>query len=404
MNRVNMMSIMIAFLLISLAVGIPVLGQGIDFAGSTLHHNTYKSAKRTGEYLYCGGTYGIHIFDISDSSDPNLVGIYDFPLIHRMYIDGNIVLLIARSPSNIPGLRVLDITDPLNPHLIGSLDHDFEFYASEVYYQQTIFSTVEAVDSLGGAYSKVFVVDVSDPYNPSLADTLHLPLLSSGLWASDGFLHASSTAFGFWATAWSIYSLDNPSHPVHLSNMNFGPGLLEGLFSCQNYVYLNFETGLSIYDYSDIYNPSLVRIDDSGLFNNMLVIDETIGYAASTNSILTFDMSDPVYPEYMGGQDFPDGLYMFSYAGDTSFVTGGTSAFNPSVLSIIDFSNPYQPSILGEHRAPGVSYDVQLSEDYAYVANGISGLTVVNVADPEAPVVLDSYGPQRAKDVFIQGD
>jgi hypothetical protein len=102
--------------LISVCLALPADAQEMELVSSTLHYNPYYSIGKVGDYVYCGGGGGIHIFDIADPADPALVRICDFPGIYRMFIDGNYVFLLTITVSNeIPHLRVLEISDPLNP-------------------------------------------------------------------------------------------------------------------------------------------------------------------------------------------------------------------------------------------------------------------------------------------------
>ncbi|NQT33815.1 T9SS type A sorting domain-containing protein, partial [bacterium] len=51
------------------------------------------------------------------------------------------------------------------------------------------------------------------------------------------------------------------------------------------------------------------------------------------------------------------------------------------------------------------AYGVTIYGDYAYVADGDGGLCIIHIADPENPVLVDTYyAPDCVVDVFISGD
>jgi hypothetical protein len=76
-----------------------------------------------------------------------------------------------------------------------------------------------------------------------------------------------------------------------------------------------------------------------------------------------------------------------------------------SGLRVINVSNPEAPFELGVLDTPGRARGVEVVGNLAYVADGNSGLRVINVSNPEAPFelgVLDT--PGDALDVAVVGD
>jgi hypothetical protein len=60
-----------------------------------------------------------------------------------------------------------------------------------------------------------------------------------------------------------------------------------------------------------------------------------------------------------------------------------------SGLSIIDITNPSNPTLKGSYAGEG--WDVQVIGNYAYIANGYSGLQIVNISDPTAPTLINNF-------------
>ena len=55
-------------------------------------------------------------------------------------------------------------------------------------------------------------------------------------------------------------------------------------------------------------------------------------------------------------------------------------------LQVVNIANPAAPAAVGFYDTPGDAYDVAVAGDYAYVADGTAGLRVVNIANPAKPV------------------
>ena len=60
---------------------------------------------------------------------------------------------------------------------------------------------------------------------------------------------------------------------------------------------------------------------------------------------------------------------------------------------------------IGSYDTPGQAYGVFVSGNYAFVADGDSGLQIINTSDPGNPSLEGSYDtPGDAYDVFVSGD
>jgi hypothetical protein len=383
----------------------PVAGQEMEYVSSTLHHNPYYSIGKVGEYVYCGGRNGLHIFDITDPENPTLAKICDFPYIRMMFIDGQYTYLISHQEFYPLGLRILDVSVPLEPQIISELLRPIGDGSTVRYYDNTIYTHYGWYDSLTYPTTVIVTIDVSDPFEPLVSDSLIYPNSLSAMWASDGYLHVTTTTFDWAPNHWHILSLSNPAHPNHLQTMNFGQEYIFEISAYQQYIYLGMSSGANIYDISNPLNPQLVRIDSTSGFNSLLALNDTVAFTGWHNGIKTFNLSNPVYPVQMGYANISDDPYSFYNFGDTCFAT--TIDFygdNASKFNIIDFTDPYFPSIIGEHWTAGYSYDVQIAGDYAYIANGTSGLKIVDISNPEEPVILDNEIGTGAKDILIQGN
>jgi len=60
-------------------------------------------------------------------------------------------------------------------------------------------------------------------------------------------------------------------------------------------------------------------------------------------------------------------------------------------LRIIDVSNPAAPTEVGFYDTPGNAYGVAVAGNYAYVADDLDGLRIIDISNPAAPTEVGFY-------------
>jgi hypothetical protein len=112
------------------------------------------------------------------------------------------------------------------------------------------------------------------------------------------------------------------------------------------------------------------------------------------------DITNPAIPAFAGSYDTPGNAWGVAISGDYAYVADGGSG-----LQVIDITNPAIPTLAGSCATPGYARDVAISGDYAYVADDLSGLQVIDVSNPVIPTLAGSYNtPGYAWGVAISGD
>ena len=67
--------------------------------------------------------------------------------------------------------------------------------------------------------------------------------------------------------------------------------------------------------------------------------------------------------------------------------------------------HPFEITLAGAYDTPGSGYGVALSGHYAFIADGVNGLLVIDVSDPEHPSLAGVYNtPGTAYRLTIEGD
>ena len=104
------------------------------------------------------------------------------------------------------------------------------------------------------------------------------------------------------------------------------------------------------------------------------------------------DYSD--YLHWRASVDTPGVENSVAVYGDHAFVAAGAAG-----LQVVDITDPNAPLIVGHVDTPGDARDVVVSDGFAYVTDSFSGLQVIDVQSPELPVIVgyvDTPGIARA--------
>ncbi len=108
----------------------------------------------------------------------------------------------------------------------------------------------------------------------------------------------------------------------------------------------------------------------------------------------------PFAPTLLGTYDTPGLAKGVAVSGDHAFVADGASG-----LQVIDISDPASPALLGTYDTPSFAHGVTVSGDYAFVADGTLGLQVIDISNPTAPTFLGTCDtPGNALGLAVSGD
>ncbi len=177
--------------------------------------------------------------------------------------------------------------------------------------------------------------------------------------------------------------------------------------TCDDVAIVLFGGGLATFDVTDPTEPVLIkRFDRSVEFWTYQSIEVAGGliYMAGGDGLGVYDFADPTQPILVGACDIPGEAYDLRIMGDLLYIAGGYS----SGLGIFDITEPATPELLGGCGTPGGCFAVALDAtgQYAYIADGMGGIAIVDVHDPRLPQLLDSiYNmPYPPFDIDVEGD
>ncbi|PWB73002.1 MAG: hypothetical protein C3F15_10375 [Holophagae bacterium] len=131
-----------------------------------------------------------------------------------------------------------------------------------------------------------------------------------------------------------------------------------------------------------------------------VAVSGSLAFVGSGVTMLVLDVSDPELPELLGSVTLPELVKGIAAAGSHVYVANGMSG-----LRVIDVSNPSAPVEVGVSDVTNEgALDVAVAGNRAYVAYGSLGLRVIDVSVPSLPAVVGAIDtPDSAREVAVVG-
>ncbi len=154
---------------------------------------------------------------------------------------------------------------------------------------------------------------------------------------------------------------------------------------------------LTVLDVTEPGTPSIVAEmvgrapwDDVEVSNGLAFIS-----GHSEDGVLMLDISNPQNPTHVARMSIP--------AGTRALAVAGSHVYVAHTLGLI-VGEPLRRHPRGQVQTPGTALDVAVDGHWAYVADTSAGLVVVDVQDPDRPVIKgDMQTPKRMFSVEIEG-
>ena len=340
--------------------------------------------KVTGDIAFiCAGNSGILTLDITEPDDPRVIGGYDTPgFAQRIGLSGNYAFVA----DGYYGLQIIDISNPAAPQYVGS-------YESGYGYEENFATDIAIADNHAFIAADISfqVIDISDPFNPSLAASV--ATRAQNIFVSDGFAYVTYEESGL-----LIFDLSDPENPTLVGTFP-SEGTREVYVSGEFAFITNDYEGLQVINVADRTDPYL-----AGSYNqaipSFIEISGIYAYVKGASIISTLDISNPPNPLIAGRYHLTSDKQGVFVSGQYAYVASGNSG-----LQILDVSNTSNPISIGSQDSPDIARDVYVYGDYAYVADYWSGMQIVDVTNPYDPAIIGSYDVWGyAYDVFVHGD
>ena len=317
-----------------------------------------------GDLVFVGSGGGIYVTDVSDPQNPVILSevrtrslvdqcTYD-PVSKRLYVC-----------AYFSGIEIWDLTDLSNPTRMSRFPTEPYPRSGIAFIGDYLFFTTN--------YS-IWSLDISDPYNPVIADEL---LIGNNL-ITQMYLKGNTA---YIVTSSQGVKLVNLTNPLDLQ-LIISYGFLSGneIDIAGNYLYaVNTSGALTILNITD----SLLIVYAGGLslggyptdievFNNKAYISKV----STDGGFQIVDVTTPSTP-----------VSISLYSGDYEFISGmGDYVYlsRNSTFSVLDVSDSSSVQYVSGFDFPGFVNDVSVSGSYAYT--GSNGFRVLDISDSTHPV------------------
>ncbi len=331
-----------------------------------------------GDLAYiAAGSAGLQILDISDPENIEIVGFWDGNpgLATGVFIRDNYAFLACS------GLIIIDIENPAQPFQSGAVDtKDFTYGAVHA----------ERDYVLLGAGEIMYIIDISNMHSPEIiADYDFRWNWIRDINVKDHVAYVCTYSNG-------LFSLDisDAYNPVYLDG--YGSDALKIVIynDLAILTHGNFADGISIVDIS---NPDeLTEVSYiNGRFRSSDVSDNFL--FAVEHDLKAYNIRNPERPNLIA--ELEDSISVgaandMDCENDKCYVISGDRYRQPyNFMSVVDVSDPWEPTREATWENSGICRDAKLSGNYLVSANDASGVVISNVSDIHNPQSVSVYNP-----------
>jgi len=330
---------------------------------------TSKAVCQQGDYVYVGSGMSVVVLNASDKQNIFLSGTSKMlpDNIQNITGDGTGHLFVSCGSG---GFVVISVINPTEPKIIGYLD--------------TLGFTENVTIHDGYAYLAdgpcgIQIADISDVTNPVWVSEAYPLAYVRDIAVQDNRAYAAAGGSGI-----LVVDISNPAEPgevglVETGGFQYGVDIYGGkLYSAGAW------GGITVVDLSDPFDASRMEtVAVDGWAMNVSVVQDELFVVQGTSGVALYDTSDL--------QKEPRSVYSaVEFIADGAF--DGSYAFlfdrERGVLAI-DFSGGGEPELLGSWMPLLDGRRAVCVDNAVYVAGGLSGLHVYDIANPSNP--LETY-------------
>ena len=282
------------------------------------------------------------------------------------------------------GTDIFDLSYPEQPALVYTIPAHYDY--SDVKYDG---------EWLYAVYSNILDIwDVSDPSLPMFVSRCATENHPSWRRVAAGNGHAYA------ASASWIHSVDiaDPANPVYHDRV-FTEGIIQDLTVADSTLYAaNWYYGVAMFDTSTADLPIEIGHYDNAAHARCVSLSD--GYAYLTGyrrDIQVIDVSTPSDPQRAHSLDVE--AWRVSANADRAYIV---QPGEPGAFVLADILDSGELDIRSEVALPQNAYDVVVEGDYAYVVVYNTGVAVIEISNPDIPVVRGICPVNRPERIALQ--
>jgi len=320
---------------------------------------------------YILSTWNLHIYDISDLQQINQINTIEIDNIHNIFIENELCFASCRES----GLRIYSLEIPTDPVLLSVFnnvyDVDYTYYENDIAY-------------VCNSENSVMIFDVTDPTDPE-----YISQCGSCEYSRQCFIYDNKLMITDYYHGLEIYDVSNVYNPLFVTAYNPADTSLKCSL-VDSYAIIGGSKG-NIIDIDDLSNPENVTQFDIAQtdFHNAMFQDQFAHTYISNYSqfhnhrIQIIDYSDIFEPVLLG--DYPKS------SNSNSFAVSGNYAYTFTVdgFNIFDITNPNNPDLLSTTSSCG-NNDMAVIENIAFTIGNMT-IFVLDISNPQNPTIESTY-------------
>lgn len=335
-----------------------------------------------------GDSAGLAIVDVRDVDSPQHIS--QMPLMYgaeKVWVQGQFVYLAG--VANDAGLVTVDISNPAKPIRMST-------YKDPTCSESVTIAGQYAYLSHGD--SGLEIIDLSKPEMSPVVEHIDAAGKSRGVAVVGGTAYLANGYAGL-----RILDISDPESIRELSRLPTYRALDVSARPPLIVVADDF-AGVKFVDTSKADQPRTIGVlNTPGYAERVQMVDGVVYVADGEGGLQVIDATDPARPLLLASVDTPGYGYDLTVSGNTLYFADGDAGLR--MFDITDRTNPTEISQFdGDDRdkfqARGVAVDGRL----ALVAAGYSGVSILDVSNPAAPVEIGHVAAKRnARRVEIVG-
>ena len=341
--------------------------------------------KIVGNYAYIANRdSGLRIVNISNPNVPALTGTFNTTgYSWGVDISGNYAYIADGSA----GLQIVNISNPAAPSLTGTYNT-----SGSAYHVRVAGSYAYVADGSAG----LNIVDIANPAAPVSIGSYNTPGSALGVQIVGSYAYIADGSQGL-----RILDVSNPAAPVSVGSYDTS-GSAYGIYVSGDYAYIADDyQGLKIIDISNPASPTLTgHYDTSGRAYSLKVSGDYAYIADYTGGLKIINIRYKTAPFLVGKCTDATRVYWLDVSGDYAYLVGDPT------LSVVDISNIEEaPEVSERFDIYGAfASGIDVSGNYAYVADGKIGLKLIDITDKSAPKLSIGINTEDAHAVSVSGD
>ena len=340
-------------------------------------------------YAYVAANTNMTIIDVHNASQPFVVKSFPVPATNIIVTNGKAYLLGGYQ------LSIIDVSTPSAPRLLSSTSsfgaQGLDVVGATLYTASPEVNTTPSPTSKGGLY----LIDVSDATIPRVLTNVYNGFGSTGI-ASNGRI--SITTGGSWGMRVADVSSANAPAIVRQTAGTFGSVSMSGSFA---YVIQTMPGNPAHTDVAvlDLTVPSQAAVIGrvttlNGYASDVKAVGSVVYVAAGNGGLQVVDIGNPTLPRIIGSTATPAAAVAVGVGTGYAYVGTGTS------IQVIDIHTPTHPFIVGSIATS--ASQLATANQMVYALDGRQ-LKIIDVATPTNPVQVGSLSGVTAQGIDVSG-